>query len=124
MTTPSCEAGRAPDPSLPFEEALQELETVLRRLEEGQDRLEETLRLYERGVVLLQHCRELLQQAEAKVQQLTGIDEQGRPRLEPFAHTSRLAQARQEWDADTPEQDRPLLAKRNNHSQGEPEDRS
>jgi exodeoxyribonuclease VII small subunit len=106
MTPLSSEADRLPEASLPFEEALAELETVLRRLEQGQERLEDTLRLYERGIVLLQRCRDLLQQAEWKVQQLTGIDEHGEPRLEPFAHTSRLTQTRQEWNATDPEQNR------------------
>ncbi len=99
QTSPAPEASGFPKVSLHFEDALAQLEVVLRRLEQGQDRLEDALRDYERGLALLRHCRHLLQQAEWKVQQLAGVDEHGEPRLEPFDHTSRLAQTRQEWSA-------------------------
>ncbi|MCX8140738.1 MAG: exodeoxyribonuclease VII small subunit [Gemmataceae bacterium] len=93
------ETSRIPESSLRFEEALAQLEAVLRRLEQGQDRLEDALRDYEQGLALLRHCRNLLQHAEWKVQQLAGVDAHGEPRLEPFDHTSRLAQTQQEWSA-------------------------
>lgn len=101
------EADCSPALSLRFEEALAQLEAVLHRLEQGQDHLEDALRDYERGLALLRHCRQLLQQAEAKVQQLVGVDEHGEPRLEPFDHTSRLAQTRQQWGTAEPQQESP-----------------
>jgi exodeoxyribonuclease VII small subunit len=105
QTSPAPEASCSPDESLHFEDALAQLEAVLRRLEQGQDRLEDALRDYERGLALLRHCRHLLQQAERKVQQLAGVDEHGEPRLVPFDHTSRLVQTRQEWLVTDPQQD-------------------
>ncbi|MGL4420114.1 MAG: exodeoxyribonuclease VII small subunit, partial [Gemmataceae bacterium] len=66
----------APD-ELDFEQALQELERLLRQLENGQTTLEESLLHYERGVQLVRICQSQLQQAEHKIQQLTGLDENG-----------------------------------------------
>lgn len=89
---------RQPAGKLDFEEAMTELEEVLRRLEEGHQRLEDTLRDYERGLVLLRRCEELLRQAELKVQQLTGFDAEGEPKLQPFTHTPRVQQVQKEWE--------------------------
>ncbi len=57
--------------SLSFEEAFEELEALVRQLEEGKLPLEETIRLFERGSLLAQHCQDLLDKAELRVQQLT-----------------------------------------------------
>jgi exodeoxyribonuclease VII small subunit len=64
-----------------FEQALVELEQVVRRLEEGQIGLEEALQCYEQGIGLLRHCHGLLQKAEQRILLLTGVDEQGQPVL-------------------------------------------
>ncbi len=56
---------------LPFEQAMAELETLVRRLEEGALPLEETVVLYQRGRELSAHCQRLLDQAALRVQQLT-----------------------------------------------------
>ena len=57
--------------TLTYEKSLQELDEVLSSLEQGDLDLEETLALYERGKGLLGHCRELLEQAQLRVSELT-----------------------------------------------------
>jgi exodeoxyribonuclease VII small subunit len=79
---------------LSFEAALTELESVLRDLEDGSMALDTSLARYEQGVNLLRTCYERLQQAEQKIQQLTGVDENGQPTLRPFDHESSQADAK------------------------------
>lgn len=56
-------------PTVPvtFESALQELEAIVRTLEDGGVPLEESLKAYERGMVLLRQCQETLNRAEQKI---------------------------------------------------------
>jgi exodeoxyribonuclease VII small subunit len=54
--------------SLSFEEALAELETIVRGLEGGQQKLEHAITAYERGALLRRHCEAKLNEAEARVQ--------------------------------------------------------
>ena len=56
---------------LSFERALEELETIVKRLEEGKVPLEESVAIYERGESLKRRCEELLRQAEARVEKIT-----------------------------------------------------
>ena len=63
-----------PDPaltSLPFEQAMVELESIVDRLEKGQVALEDSITLYERGERLKQHCDALLKNAETRIQKIT-----------------------------------------------------
>jgi exodeoxyribonuclease VII small subunit len=53
-----------------FEQARDELEDIVRRLEDGQTPLDEALALWERGETLYEICRARLDQAEERVQQL------------------------------------------------------
>jgi exodeoxyribonuclease VII small subunit len=53
---------------LSFEDALAELERIVRSLEGGQQKLEEAITAYERGALLRRHCEAKLAQAEARVQ--------------------------------------------------------
>lgn len=55
---------------LNYEQAFQELEATVRRLEGGELPLEEALGLFERGQALAARCGELLDQAELKLRQL------------------------------------------------------
>ncbi len=68
MATPTPEP--VPVHTLSFEEALAELEDIVRRLEGGQGRLEEAIAAYERGAALRRHCEQKLAEAEAKVQKI------------------------------------------------------
>ena len=63
---------------LSFERAIEELESIVKRLEEGKVPLEESVAIYERGEVLKRRCEELLRQAEARVDKIT-TDSTGRP---------------------------------------------
>jgi exodeoxyribonuclease VII small subunit len=56
---------------LSFERAMEELESIVRRLEDGKVPLEESVAIYERGEALKRHCEELLRQAEARVDKIT-----------------------------------------------------
>jgi exodeoxyribonuclease VII small subunit len=67
-----------------FEEAIGQLETLVRQMEAGQLPLAESLQAYEDGISLIKHCHGLLKTGEARIIKLTGSDETGRPRLEPF----------------------------------------
>jgi exodeoxyribonuclease VII small subunit len=64
--------------ALPFERAIEELETIVRRLEEGKVPLEESVAIYERGEALKRRCEELLAQAEARVNRIV-LDSSGKP---------------------------------------------
>ncbi len=56
---------------LKFEAAMEELETVVGRLEEEELPLKEAIALFERGQGLLARCQDQLTAAELKVQRLT-----------------------------------------------------
>ena len=56
---------------LSFEEAYAQLEAAVTALQDGQMPLERALQYYEEGMKLAQHCHELLQKAELRVQQLS-----------------------------------------------------
>ena len=51
-----------------FEAAIAELESVVKKLEEGDLALEESLRLYERGVHLSRFCHAQLEEAERRIE--------------------------------------------------------
>ena len=57
-----------------YEQALGELERIVAALESEERPLEESLALYERGQILARYCAGLLDNAELKVQQLSGED--------------------------------------------------
>jgi exodeoxyribonuclease VII small subunit len=50
-----------------FEDALAELEKIVRALESGQQKLEDAITAYERGAALRRHCEAKLAEAEARV---------------------------------------------------------
>ncbi len=61
--------------SFNFEEALEELETLVTSMEEGELSLEESLQAFEKGIKLTRECQSALKKAEQKVQVL--LDESG-----------------------------------------------
>ena len=61
--------------NLSFEEAYAQLEAAVTALQDGQMPLERALQYYEEGMKLAQHCHELLQKADLRVQQLS-VDEE------------------------------------------------
>lgn len=57
--------------ALSFEDALAELERIVRQLEEGKAKLDDAIRHYERGTLLKRHCELKLREAQAKVDRIT-----------------------------------------------------
>lgn len=51
-----------------FEAAIAELETIVKKLEEGDSALEQSLALYERGVQLSRYCHARLEEAERRIE--------------------------------------------------------
>ncbi len=66
---------------LSFEDALAELERIVKGLEGGQQKLEDAITAYERGALLRQHCEAKLAEAEARVQAI--VQRAGRLALRP-----------------------------------------
>ena len=67
-----------------FEDALGELETIVRNLETGNTKLDESIAAYERGVALKKHCESRLENARLKIEKIS-LHENGTPTgLEPF----------------------------------------
>ncbi len=65
-----------------FEDAMKELEDIVKRLESGDLSLEESLKIFEEGIALSRYCFKKLEQAEKRVSILIK-DEEGIKR-EPF----------------------------------------
>jgi exodeoxyribonuclease VII small subunit len=65
-----------------FEDAMRELEAIVKRLESGELSLEESLKTFEQGVALSKHCFQKLEEAEKRVSILMK-DESGLKRA-PF----------------------------------------
>ncbi len=68
--------------SVDFERALDELEKLVERMEEGELSLEESLKLYERGIELSKACQKALDAAEKRIRILAEGD--GKSELEAF----------------------------------------
>ena len=62
-----------------FEEMFEELERVVRNLESGDSSLEQSVKLYARGTGLAKACRELLNRAELKINELREALEETEP---------------------------------------------
>ena len=78
--------GEKPAPAdvakLSFEEALAELEGIVRQLEDGTGKLDEAINAYERGAVLKRHCEAKLQEAQARVEKIV-LDTDGTVKAAP-----------------------------------------
>ncbi len=64
---------------LTFEQAQAELEQIVARLEQGQASLDDAIALWERGEQLYAFCRERLDAAQGKVEELARRVEQAKP---------------------------------------------
>ena len=65
-----------------FEEALQKLDEIIRRMESGDLSLEESLKAFEEGVKLARLCSHKLDEAERRVEIL--LKEDGELTVKPF----------------------------------------
>ena len=59
-----------------FEKSLEELESLVENMEQGDLTLEESLRHFERGVQLTRSCQQALQEAEQKIEILLKNNDQ------------------------------------------------
>ena len=60
--------------NISFEQALKELETIVKNLESGAIALDDSLENYENGIKLVRRCNLLLDNAEKKVKKLARND--------------------------------------------------
>ena len=66
--------GRSAPDELSYEEAIEELESLIERIEQGRIGLEESLGEYRRGAALLKRCRSILDVAEQQIDEMAGED--------------------------------------------------
>jgi exodeoxyribonuclease VII small subunit len=69
-----------------FEKAIQRLGEIVESLEEGEQPLEESIALFEEVMTLAKSSQEILDRAERRIEELLGVDAQGKPvvrELEP-----------------------------------------
>jgi exodeoxyribonuclease VII small subunit len=76
------EATLADIAAMSFEDALAELEGIVRRLESGQVKLDDAIQSYERGAQLKQHCEKKLNEAQQRVDRIV-IGADGAVTVEP-----------------------------------------
>lgn len=57
--------------ALSFEEAMAQLEGIVKKLESGQGQLDEAIAAYERGTWLRRHCEAKLKEAESRIDRIT-----------------------------------------------------
>ena len=62
--------GSAEITAMSFEDALAELEQIVRRLEAGQVKLDDAIQSYERGAQLKRHCEQKLTEAQQRVDRI------------------------------------------------------
>ena len=65
-----------------FEKSLKELETIVERMEKGEQTLEASLKDFERGNTLAKACRASLEEAEQRIEKL--VEKSGGFEREPF----------------------------------------
>ena len=73
MIVPRAKDNQAsPEDGLSFEAALEELEGIVARMDDGTLSLEESLKAYQRGAELVKHCQKSLERVRQQVQVLEG----------------------------------------------------
>ncbi|MBD3674019.1 MAG: exodeoxyribonuclease VII small subunit [Planctomycetaceae bacterium] len=75
---------------LNFEDAIGEIQEIVRQLEEGELGLDQSLEKFEDGVRLIRSCHATLEHAEQKIKVLTDVDEEGNPILADFDASSTI----------------------------------
>lgn len=90
-----------------FAATVEQLESLVERLESGALSLEDSLSAFERGIRLTREAQQRLDEAELKVRALSE-DTQGRPAMEPFDPLERADQTSTDApDSDTGHKDQP-----------------
>ena len=73
-----------PTAALSFEDALKELEAIVRTLEQGAAPLDQSIDLYQRGDALKRHCEARLKAAQTRIEQIS-LGPDGQPvGIRPF----------------------------------------
>jgi len=54
-----------------FEQALTELEEIVKKIDTGQENLADAVSIFERGVLLKEHCEFMLKAAKLKIEKIT-----------------------------------------------------
>ena len=75
---------KSADEVLQLEPAMEQLEQIVRRLEQGGGALDDDLADYARAIELIKQCHQRLTEAERSVQLLSGVDADGNPISQPF----------------------------------------
>ena len=77
LKSPAMEKKTSPSTSVPadiaaltFEDALGELEKLVKQLEDGKAKLGDAIGAYERGALLKRHCETKLREAQARIEQI------------------------------------------------------
>lgn len=70
--------------AMSFEEALAELEQIVRRLEAGSGKLDEAIASYERGALLKRHCEGKLREAQSRIDKIV-VGTDGTAAMEPVS---------------------------------------
>ncbi|MCX5647127.1 MAG: exodeoxyribonuclease VII small subunit [Phycisphaerae bacterium] len=56
---------------LTFEQAIGQLKGIVDRIEQGEIPLQDSLEQYEKGMALIKHCRDILQNAEKRIEKIS-----------------------------------------------------
>lgn len=67
---------------LSFEDALKELEDIVKTLESGKGKLDEAIKSYERGTALRKHCERKLAEAQSRIEKIA-LGSDGAVKSEP-----------------------------------------
>jgi len=78
-----------PDETIDFEKSLNQLESLVESMEDGEMSLEESLKAFEDGIRLTRQCQQALSAAEQRVQIL--LEKDGALKTEPFEGADELA---------------------------------
>ena len=70
--------------SVSFEDAIRRLGHIVEQLERGDLPLESSLRLFEEGILLARVSQQRLDHAERRIEELLGVDQEGKPITRPF----------------------------------------
>jgi len=73
-----------------FEQSLEELQQIVDELEDGSLGLADSMQRFEQGIKLLRSGYGMLEEAEQKIELLTGVDDEGNPLTKPFDATSTI----------------------------------
>ena len=60
---------------LSFEDSIKRLKDIVESIEQGEIPLQDSLEQYEQGMSLIKHCRDILRQAETRIERISKIDQ-------------------------------------------------